>query len=195
MIIRKDQEKLMNGAMHATKILNDLEARRDGARVKAEAIADGRKLVAYAASTGDADANNRLEALKRQGAGISAEIETLEFAINVAREKLRNAEQVEAAQIEKESRKRTLQRAAALRKRATQLDEAAERVVQEFNLFQREATTMGIVRLHPNLVRVGSRRALSAHFQQTGICIERLAPSEKKTFSNLAEAWTAQLNR
>jgi hypothetical protein len=185
----------MNGVVQATTILNDLEARRDGARVKAEAIADGRKLVAYAASTGEADANNRLEALKRQGAGVTAEIETLEFAVTVAREKLRNAEQVEAAQIEKENRKKTIQRAVALRRRATQLDEAAERVVQEFNLFQREATTMGLVRLHPNLVRVGSRRSLSAHFQQTGICIERLAPSEKRTFSNLARAWTAGLDR
>ena len=35
--------KLMNGVVQATTILNDLEARRDGARVKAEAIADGRR--------------------------------------------------------------------------------------------------------------------------------------------------------
>jgi hypothetical protein len=185
----------MTGVADATTILNDLEARRDGALVKAEAIADGRRLVAYAASTGDADANNRLEALKRQGAVVTAEIETLEFAVAVAREKLRNAETVEAAQIEKETRKKTLQRAAALRKRAAQLDEAAERVVLEFNLFQREASTMGLVRLHPDLVRVGSRRSLLAHFQQTGITIERLAPNEKRSFANLAEAWTAQLNR
>jgi 2-oxo-4-hydroxy-4-carboxy--5-ureidoimidazoline (OHCU) decarboxylase len=54
---------------------------------------------------------------------------------------------------------------------------------------------MGLVCLHPDLVRVGSRRSLSAHFQQTGITIERLAPGEKRTFSKLADAWTAQLNR
>jgi hypothetical protein len=82
----------MTGVADATKIMNDLEARRDGARVKPEAIADGRRLIAYAASTGDAGAKTRLEDLKQQGAAVSSDIETLEFALAVAREKLHNAE-------------------------------------------------------------------------------------------------------
>ena len=94
---------------------------------------------------------------KRQGAGVSSEIETLEFAINVAREKLRIAEQVAAAQIERENRKKMLERAAALRKRAAQLDEDVARVVGGYNLFLREATAVGLVRLHANLVQVVGR--------------------------------------
>jgi predicted nucleic acid-binding Zn-ribbon protein len=195
MTIDTKREKAMNGVMQATKILNDLTSRRDGARVKAEEIANGRRLVAYAASTGDADANNRLEALKRQGVGISSELETLEFALKVAREKLHSAEQTQATEIERENRKKMLKRAEALRSSAAQLDNDAAKVVEGYNRFLREAAAVGLVRLHPDLVRVGSRRSLLAHFQQTGITIERLAPSEKRTFSNLADAWTARLDR
>lgn len=185
----------MTGVEQADKVLKDLEARRDGAVLKTEAIADERRLIAYLASMGDADANDRLKALKRQGAEVSSEIETLEFAVNVARDKLHTAEQTQAAEVERENKKKMLKRAEALRSSASQLDDDAAKLVERYNRFLREATAMGLVRLHHDLVRVGSRRSLSAHFQQTGICIERLAPSEKKTFSNLAEAWTAQLNR
>jgi hypothetical protein len=185
----------MTGVAEATRVLNDLEARRDGARVKAEAIGDGRRLIAYAASTGAAGAKNRLEDLNRQGAGVSSEIETLEFAVNIARENLRTAEHTQAAEIERENKKKMLKRAEALRSSAAQLDNDAAKVVEGYNRFLREAAAVGLVRLHPDLVRVGSRRSLSAHFQQTGITIERLSPSERRTFSTLAAAWTAQLNR
>jgi hypothetical protein len=64
----------MNGVVQATKILNDLEARRDGAVLTTEAIANERRLIAYLASMGDADANDRLQALKQQEAGVTAEM-------------------------------------------------------------------------------------------------------------------------
>jgi hypothetical protein len=175
---------------------NDLEdqlARIDAdlaALVTQEAAADqGIDHTALQALRGDATARLKLsehEVAKNATQSLRRHLEAARRGIKTELENVAAAQKLEA---ERKHTAEIKKRMMALKERAAEVDAAAKVLVQSFEKFRSEATSTGLPRLHQELVDSHSRRALASHLRPAGLSLDRLAPAERKTFSQIVQAW------
>jgi hypothetical protein len=80
-----------------------------------------------------------------------------------------------------------------LHERADELDAAARVLVGAYAKFRNEAASLGLPRLRAEIVNNACRRALTGHLSGTGLALELIAPSQRRTFANIVNAWTVGL--
>jgi hypothetical protein len=85
-------------------------------------------------------------------------------------------------------------RAHRLRERAGELDAATRVLVGAYAKFRNEAASLGLPRLRAEIANGASRRALTGHLAGTGLALELIAPSQRRTFVDIVSAWTVGLS-
>jgi hypothetical protein len=178
-------------------VVVDLEKKRTAAVQRGAELADERASVALAAHTGDQQAAEHLQEIHQAIAVHGSELASLDAAIRAAGEKVEAAQSARAVEVRKLDaiKLRTASRTffAQCKKIDATLD-ALVNTLYDVEPIRQQLDALGV---GPSLeqFRVLGERPILLALADTdfeGRIGRRLAPNERMTFTQLAEAWTRQ---
>jgi hypothetical protein len=181
----------------AQAVVTDLEEKRAAAIKHGTELADERANVALAAHTGDEAAAERLQEIHQAIAVHGSELASLDAAIRAAGEKVEAAQVAVVAEVQKVNafKLRTASRTffAQCKKIDATLD-ALVNTLYDVEPIRQQLDALGV---GPSLeqFRVLGERPILLALADTdfeGRIGRRLAPNERMTFTQLAEAWSRQ---
>jgi uncharacterized protein YukE len=179
----------------AHAIVTDLEAKRGDAIRRGTELADERSSIAFQAHTGDEKAARCLKEVHQEISEHSSELASLDAAVRAASTKVEAAKAALAVELQKvdtlklRAASRTF--AAHMRKLDKALDELVN-VLYDVEPIRQQLDALGVGPSFDQFRILGERPMLLA-LEDTifeGRIGRRLAPSERTTFTQLAEAWT-----
>jgi hypothetical protein len=190
----------LNAIEHAQKIIDELQAKHSAITAAGKADDAEMAAIAFASHTGDAKAAAKLETLTDRALRREHELKSIAAAISVAQRKLAEAQQAEAAEVERLAATELLGLCKVLREAGQQADDA-------LNVLGEAAATMGdtiaaINRLgvtHPSsmqLVSLGERSIRTAlRTQPWARAFEDVPPAERRNFASFVNAWAVSLEQ
>jgi hypothetical protein len=187
----------MNTA-EAQEVLADLEQKHAAALARQAEAATERRRISFDAHTGDAAARAKLDELNGAGAVLTGEIASLAEAIDEARGRVSEARRTDALAAERDVARDVRKKAAAFRRHGAELDRLAARLVVQYDALKAEAGAIrdiGVPLPGLMLINAGACRALQAALMNTGLDIERIAPSQRHTFTELVGGWVESAER
>jgi uncharacterized protein YukE len=180
----------------AQSVVADLEAKRGDAVRRGTDLADERSSIAFQAhTTNDAAATKRLQEIHQAIAVHASELASLDAAIRAAGEKVDAAKAAVAVEMQKLNALKLRAASRAFAAHLKKIDAALDALVN--NLYdvepiRQKLDALGVGPSYEQFVVLGERPMLLALADTVfeGRIGRRLAPSERMTFSQLAEAWT-----
>ncbi len=166
--------------------LGDLEARQ---RIL---VAEREELSYGALVDGDAKAKKRLDQIGHDLALIDHEAQSIKAAAVEAGRRAEAAEDAARQGYERDRARKALELVGNVHALATGMDKAATKLFADFGELRAifiELNRLGVARPQIMAVDVSCKRALAAASTGTRLEIERLAPSERKTFAESARPW------
>jgi hypothetical protein len=161
--------------------------------VAAQIAAADANIAALALPTtrGDKQAENTLCGVEESKTAALNREQRLQAAKVAVERELADAIAAEQSEAERVRLLETAERATRLRERANELDAAARVLVGAYAKFRNEAASLGLPRLRAEILNSSCRRALTGHLSGTGLALELIAPSQRRTFADIVNAWTA----
>jgi chromosome segregation ATPase len=178
----------------AQQILDELIAQRGAVTVREKQLTGERAKIAFAAhGAGNAKAKTRLSTIHREFAEIGSEIAGFDAAIEEAKARLAAAKLRVGQEIERQRAREAIARGEAVQAAAAGCDTALRQFLQAYDALDRAcAAACGITsRPSRQVVRVAAKRALIAALtaRRLDFDTELLAPNERHTFAEIAQAW------
>lgn len=180
----------------AQSVVSDLEAKRGDAVRRGTDLADERSSIAFQAhTTNDEKAAKRLQEIHQQIAVHASELASLDAAIRAAGEKVDAAKAAVAVEIQKLDALKLRAASRAFAAHMRKLDKALDDLVNslyDIEPLRQQLDKLGVGPSYEQFVVLGERPMLLALADTVfeGRIGRRLAPSERMTFTQLAEAWT-----
>jgi hypothetical protein len=179
----------------AQTIVTDLEAKRELAIKNGTALADERANVALAAHTGDQKAAKRLQEIHQAIAVHGSELASLDAALRAAAQKVEVAQSAVANQNQKINALKLRILSCAFIVHMQKLDQVLGDLVHlldNVEAIREQLDTLGVGPSYEQFTVLGERPILNAlaNTMFEGRIGHRLAPHERMTFTQLAEAWT-----
>ena len=181
----------------AKAVVADLEEKRSASVQRGTDLADERANVALAAHTGDDKAAKRLSEIHTAIAIHGSELASLDAALRAASTKVEHASAALAVELGKldaiKLRAASLVFANHMRKLDKTLDELVNALYDVEPIRQR-LQALGVGPTHEQFCVLGERPLLNAISDTVfeGRIGRRLAPNERTTFTELAQAWSRQ---
>jgi hypothetical protein len=181
----------------AQAVVSDLEAKRAACVAYGTELADERGNVALAAHTGDEQAAKRMQDIHQAIAVHGSELASLDAALRAAGAKVEAAGAALAVERQKADAIKLRHVSRAFVNQLRKIDKALDDLVN--TLYDVEPTrqqldALGVGPSYEQFCVLGERPILLALSDSVfeGRIGRRLAPNERMTFSQLAEAWTRQ---
>lgn len=181
--------------------LADLEAKLAAVTARSVELADGRRLLSFAAHSGeDSAAEKKLRALNTESTHVNLDIENVRSAIEEAKRRLAEAERAEAAAAAAENAEAVMKIADRFAERGRRIDEAFARARAELDGFQTDMDALhalGVTHPRGEQFAVLGGLALASHLMTLPLKVDRehLAPRERRSFTETADAWRASIAR
>jgi predicted nucleic acid-binding Zn-ribbon protein len=192
----------MSEFLNAEQIVASLEDKRKALVTKATELADERQRVSYAAHTNDPKARQKLDKINAETAAFSSEMESLEAAIVEATARLNAAKAAEVMAADREKAKAIEALNAQLREQLSDaeaaFDDAISSVLTSKELLS-QLHGLGVASPSDSMFRINSIIAIKTVIQNlpqnwiNDFEFARLAPSQKRQFKSLADAWCGQI--
>jgi hypothetical protein len=179
----------------AKAVVADLEEKRAASVQRGTDLADERANVALAAHTGDDKAAKRLSEIHQAIAIHGSELASLDAALRAASTKVEYAQSALAVELKKldaiKLRAASSAFAAHMRKLDTALDDLVN-VLYDVEPIRQRLQALGVGPTHEQFCVLGERPLLNAISDTVfeGRIGRRLAPNERTTFAELAQAWS-----
>jgi Mg2+ and Co2+ transporter CorA len=193
--IEKDIEK-------ATRDLNSIEEQREALISRARQLSKQREAAAFAAHTGDAKAKEKLREINLDDIGLASNIASVEAALVVARANLAAAQAAEASAADRAKAEQIAVLNAQLKEQLHDAEDAfadgISSVLTAKELLS-QLHALGVTSPTDPMFRINSIIAIKTVLQllpQNYISdfeFQRLAPSQKRQFKSLADAWCSQI--
>ncbi|SDJ18007.1 MULTISPECIES: hypothetical protein [Bradyrhizobium] len=189
--IEKDLEK-------ATRDLNSIEEQREALISRAKLLNKQREAVAFAAHTGDAKAKEKLRGINLEDIGLASNIASVEAALVVARANVANAQAAEAQSADRTKAEQIAGLNAQFREQLHDAEDALADAISSVLTAKEllsQLHSLGVTSPTDPMFRINSIIAIKTALQllpQNYISdfeFARLAPSQKRQFKQLAEAW------
>ncbi|SRR6266446_317363 len=174
------------------EIIAELEEKLLQARARRAAITGERKAISLAAHMGSTGDRAQLDQLNQEGAILSGEIESIEFAIAEAQAWVAATENTAAIEAERQKRHQIVQLADELRGHALKIDDLWRQSIAEYVILQdklHQIVQSGVGRPSRHQVQSACRRALISAYIGSPLQLELLAPAERRTVAHLVEVW------
>jgi hypothetical protein len=181
----------------ARAVVTDLEEKRAAAIKHGTELADERANVALAAHTGDEAAAERLQEIHQAIAVHGSELASLDAAIRAAIQKVEAAQSARAVEMQKLDAIKLRSASGAFAAHMKKLDKALDELVNTLYDAEPIRQQLHALGVGPSLeqFRVLGERPILLALADTdfeGRIGRRLAPNERMTFAQLAEAWSRQ---
>jgi hypothetical protein len=186
-------EQAQTAVRTARETVASLIDRRAVLEERSSQLDSEREEVALSAFEGNKAAQKRLDQVNAETIKYETECKSIEAALRVAQGRLASAESDENRAREADNAVRALALIDTLRADALALDEAAVLLLSKYEALKDTARALrglgALARPTQELMKVASRRALDTHLQFSDLRGEFLAPSERRTYSDLAATW------
>jgi hypothetical protein len=184
----------------AQATLAGFEKQREALIARHEQDAAARRDVAFAAHAGDPAASELLSSLHEEAVRYESRLTSITDACNEARRRLQQAHEAEAHERDRAQALQLREQLAAFVAAGKTLDGALEVLIIASQDMRKALTQMNRLGCsHPSHLQLDSLGALAlrAALTQTGWSryFEITAPRERKTFTGLVAAWSAQVER
>ena len=182
----------------ANAVVTDLEAKRGDAVRRGTDLADERSSIAFAAhTTNDEQANKRLQEIHLAISMHASELASLDAAIRAASTKVDVAKSALAVELQKVDALKLRDASHAFAAHMKKLDRALDQLVNVLydpEPIRQRLNAHGVAPSYAQFVALGERPILLALSDTIfeGRVGRVLAPSERMTFTQLAEAWSRQ---
>jgi uncharacterized protein YukE len=182
----------------AQSVVADLEAKRGDSVRRGVDLADERSSIAFAAhTTSDEQANKRLQEIHLAISMHASELASLDAAIRAASNKVDTAKSALAVELQKVDAHKLRAASHAFTAHMKKLDRALDQLVNtlyDAEPIRQRLNALGVAPSYAQFVALGERPILLALSDTIfeGRVGRVLAPSERITFTQLAEAWTRQ---
>jgi hypothetical protein len=194
----------------AREVLTQFISKRSDYELKLAELGRERAGLSYSAHRGDPKARKRLDSLHLEHAKADSEFLSIDAALSEAQNRVRDAEASVAKAQAAVKASQILDLLPNLREHGKLLDEALRSLVENYEKFQNTARTIRALtapgtddagkplsteKAVPSeaLMRVGCRQALKAMLCHTDLEVERLAPHERHTFSEIVNGWAESI--
>jgi predicted nucleic acid-binding Zn-ribbon protein len=135
---RELEEKVTTEVETARQTLADLEQKLAAAEARVVEMSTERRRIAYAATTGDADAKRALDKLNKESAVAGLDIENVRSALDEAKRRLAEAERAESMAAATENAEAALVIADRLVERAAKIDAALATAREELHAYKHD---------------------------------------------------------
>ena len=183
----------MSNTIDPTQALALLQGKLGDLEEKQKILVAEREEISYSALVdGDAKAKKRLDQIGHDLALIDHEAQTIRAAAVEAGRRAELAEDAARQGYERDRARKALELIGKVPALAHGMDKAAQKLFADFTELRGLFITLnslGVTRPTVMIVDVACKRALSAASTATRLEIERLAPSERKTFVESTAPW------
>jgi hypothetical protein len=186
----------------AERICSDLQDQRQKLLDKIKTLGEQREQVSYAAHTGDKAAKAKLDRINVESSTIGHEVVGVEAAIAEADRRLAAARKAEALALDHERATQIAELSAKFKEELGNADDALSDAVSsilEARKLLEEMHTLGVTSPTDAMFRINAVAVLKTSLQLlpnayvNDFEFMRLAPSQKKSFRPLADAWGATI--
>jgi hypothetical protein len=187
---------------HAQRDLANLEDQREVLFSRAKLLSKKREQVAFAALTGDKAAKAELRDINLEDVNAAGNIASVEAALVVARNNLASAKAAAAGAADHQKARQIAELNTKLKEVLDDADDAfADAIASTLSArgLLMEMHALGVAAPSDQQYRINAVAAIKTAIQLlpspyiSDFEFARLAPSQKKTFKDLAAAWTAQI--
>jgi hypothetical protein len=173
--------------------------RLDAAKEALDQLDIRRRDISFDAHVEGGESKKALDKFNKDRVLKIAEIENIEIAVLEASRRVADAERAEELAEDAVKASRAFEIAAGLLARARKLDDALAAMVEEANDFRADLRILSheLGCSHPNESQLQSlgERAVKSALMFSPFRIEHIAPTERRTFSELCESWVTMINR
>jgi hypothetical protein len=188
----------MTALESALAIVADLEARRAAVVARQDKATEDRKAVAYdALAAGDQVSATKLQLINNSAMTAATDLASVDAALAEARRRVADAERSEALAAERDAMRAVLPITERVRARAALLDELLKSAADQTTAFLADMAALrraGFGHPDPGLVATNVRLAGQAAVLGSALETERVRPSQRRAFAQLAEGWTAPID-